>query len=169
VVSPNSLFSVEKSLGKKPVQNFHQDVISLIFLSKPADFHSAFEVASCIVEHNGKILLLLRQDHKPEGNTWCLPAGKVEPHETIQAAVIREIREETGIELVNPFFFKSVFVRYPKYDYVYHIFHVTLNQAPVVTCNPAEHKQFQWKTPADALKENLILDLDACLKLFYKQ
>lgn len=41
------------------------------------DFKPKFEVVSCFVEHDSKILLLLRQDHKSEPNTYGVPAGKV--------------------------------------------------------------------------------------------
>ena len=36
------------------------------------------DVVSVFIEHNGKILLLHRQDHKPQGNTWAMLAGKVD-------------------------------------------------------------------------------------------
>lgn len=44
--------------------------------------------------HNGEaeILLIKKQD-----GYWTLPKGKVEPHETHVAALVREILEETGI------------------------------------------------------------------------
>jgi 8-oxo-dGTP diphosphatase len=43
---------------------------------------------------NGQIELLLIKKHD---GFWTLPKGKVEPHETHVAAVVREIYEETGI------------------------------------------------------------------------
>ena len=50
----------------------------MIYKDKPYDFDAKFEIASCFVEYNGKILLLHRQNHKPEGNFWCMPGGKIE-------------------------------------------------------------------------------------------
>lgn len=46
-----------------------------------------------IFDDAGRILLLRRED---EG-TWCLPCGWIEPHETPPEAVVREVREETGL------------------------------------------------------------------------
>ena len=43
----------------------------------------------------GEILLMERAD----GSGWCLPCGFVEPNETPVEAVIREVREETGLEI----------------------------------------------------------------------
>lgn len=43
----------------------------------------------------GEILLIRRSD----GGTWDLPGGAVEPGETPAAAVLREVREETGLDV----------------------------------------------------------------------
>ena len=44
-------------------------------------------------------LLLIKRGHAPQAGRWSLPGGRVEPGETDQQAVIREIREETGLEV----------------------------------------------------------------------
>ena len=43
-------------------------------------------------------LLLIRRGNEPGRGTWSVPGGRMEPGETIQEAVVRELREETGIE-----------------------------------------------------------------------
>ena len=43
-------------------------------------------------------LLLVRRGNEPGLGTWSVPGGRMEPGETIQEAVVRELREETGIE-----------------------------------------------------------------------
>lgn len=57
------------------------------------------KIVGCFLEYNGKFLILLRQSHKPNGNTWGLPAGKVEENENERDAVVREVYEETGYKL----------------------------------------------------------------------
>ncbi len=50
-------------------------------------------VAAAIVR-DGRLLVAQRPLHKREGGKWELPGGKVEPGESEQAALVREIREE---------------------------------------------------------------------------
>jgi 8-oxo-dGTP pyrophosphatase MutT (NUDIX family) len=50
---------------------------------------------SAIFNEQGEILLMNRSD----GSGWCLPCGWVEPNETPAQAAIREVMEETGLEV----------------------------------------------------------------------
>jgi len=140
----------------------------MIFKDKPENFAPKFEVVSCFVEYDNKILLLCRQDHKPEPNTWWVPAGKVDEGETIQQAMEREGQEETQLNLENAIYIDKLYVRYPDYDFMYHMFHKSFATQPKVTIHPNEHKTYTRETPKQALEMDLIQDLDACIKLFYK-
>jgi len=54
-------------------------------------------VGALIVERDGA-LLLLRRAQPPRAGTWVFPGGFVELGETVEAAALRECREETGVE-----------------------------------------------------------------------
>ena len=45
-------------------------------------------------------LLLIRRGTDPGRGRWTLPGGRVDPGETVQEAVVRELLEETGVEAV---------------------------------------------------------------------
>jgi 8-oxo-dGTP diphosphatase len=56
-------------------------------------------VGAIITDGNGR-LLLIKRGHDPDAGRWSLPGGRIEPGETDQQAVVREIREETGLFVV---------------------------------------------------------------------
>ena len=139
----------------------------MISKNKPESFMPKFEVVSCFVEYKNEILLLLRQDHKPQPNTWWVPAWKIDTGENPLQAMQREGREETQIDLSDAKYFDKLYVRYPDYDFIYHMFHKQFDFQPKVTINRNEHKIKTRKTPLEALKLDLITDLNECIKLFY--
>lgn len=53
-----------------------------------------------IVEKNGKLLVGRRLDSGEMANRWEFPGGKVDPGETPRQALVREFREEFGVEAV---------------------------------------------------------------------
>jgi 8-oxo-dGTP diphosphatase len=65
-----------------------------------ADAGAPRPVVACVgavVRDTGGRLLLIRRGQEPSRGLWSLPGGRVEPGETVAAAVVREVREETGL------------------------------------------------------------------------
>ena len=140
----------------------------MIYKEKPDNFNPILEAVGCYVRYKGKILLLHRQDHRPEGNTWGLPAGKINAGEKPENAVIREIREETGMVIpassIN--FLGKVYVRYPTYDSTFYVFETELKSQKEVAIDMNEHKNYKWVSPKNALDLELIEDLGEAIKIF---
>lgn len=134
---------------------------------KPENFTPKFEVVSCFVEYKNEILLLLRQDHKPQGNTWWVPAGKVDAGETIYEAMQREWKQETKLDLWDATYIDTLFVRYPEYDFVYHMFSKKFEEKPPVEIHIQEHKKHIREDRKKALNMDLIQGLDECIKMTY--
>jgi 8-oxo-dGTP diphosphatase len=55
-------------------------------------------VGAVIKDDQGR-LLLIKRGHEPGAGLWSLPGGRIEPGETDAQALVREMREETGLEV----------------------------------------------------------------------
>jgi 8-oxo-dGTP diphosphatase len=69
---------------------------------------------ACIRDERGRVLILRRAEEK---NLWSVPGGGMEPGERLQEAVVREVREETGLE-VEPVALIGVYSS-PEYIFTY--------------------------------------------------
>jgi 8-oxo-dGTP diphosphatase len=61
---------------------------------------STLIVVSALVRDCARILLVEEREPGELAATWMLPGGKVERGETVTAALSRELRDETGLEVV---------------------------------------------------------------------
>lgn len=141
----------------------------MIYKNFPKKFNPVFEIVSCYLEYNGKILLLHRHKHKSEGDKWGVPAGKINRGENEFQAMLREIREETGQKLrsENLEYLTKVYVKYPEYHFVYHMFRARLAHLPRIELSVHEHKGCKWISPDKALGLDLVRELDKCIKMSY--
>ncbi len=68
-------------------------------------------VAAALVDRDGRVLIAQRPEGKQLAGLWEFPGGKVGPGETPERALVRELREELGIEVclecLAPFAFAS--------------------------------------------------------------
>ena len=55
-------------------------------------------VGAVIKDDQGR-LLLIKRGHEPGAGLWALPGGRIEPGETDAEALVREMREETGLDV----------------------------------------------------------------------
>ena len=52
-----------------------------------------------VIRDDQERLLLVKRGHEPGTGLWSLPGGRIEPGETDAEALVREMREETGLEI----------------------------------------------------------------------
>ena len=142
----------------------------MIHKNKPKNFKSKFDCIGCVVENSGEILLLHRQDHKPQGNTWGIPSGKIDEGESLEETLEREVFEETGIKIGadDTKYHGGLYVRFDNYDFIYHLYHINIKFYPKIVISSSEHKNYKWVEPKKSLDMDLIEDLDGCLEIVYK-
>ncbi len=105
-------------------------------------------VAACaLVDPDGRVLLAQRPEGKSMASLWEFPGGKVEAGETPEQALIRELREELGVDTqaacLSPLFFAS---------HAYDRFHLLM---PLYVCRRwqgrpegREGQRLAWVRPA---------------------
>ncbi|MFB9686308.1 NUDIX hydrolase [Amycolatopsis plumensis] len=88
-------------------------------------------------------LLLIRRRNDPGSGQWSLPGGRVEPGETDKEAVIRELSEETGLDVIPGTLVGSVRRRpYEIFDYACEV------QGGVLTAGD-DASDVRWSDAAD--------------------
>ena len=99
-----------------------------------------------VIVHEGKILLVQRaeDDHIGAG-TWECAGGKIEFGEDLEAALVREIREETALDVsVGPILYATTFMTDSTRQVVILTYLCRTNQTGVQLSS--EHIDYQWCT-----------------------
>jgi mutator protein MutT len=116
-------------------------------------YDKAFSLSGkvAILDKEGRCLLL-RRSPQPKANAgkWDLPGGKVDAGEAFDAALLREVREETGLELVLERVVGAAQSDLPEWRIAYIILNAALDSGEV--CLSDEHTDFLWVDQA-ALSE----------------
>ncbi|MBB05213.1 MAG: 8-oxo-dGTP diphosphatase MutT [Pseudooceanicola sp.] len=102
--------------------------------------------AVALIDADGRVLLAQRPEGKPMAGLWEFPGGKVEPGESPEAALIRELHEELGIETWNSCLAPLTFA-----SHAYETFHLLM---PLFACrkwqgvpHPKEGQTLAWARP----------------------
>lgn len=119
-------------------------------------------ITVAIIDRHDRLLLLLRGDTAPwMPNRFCLPGGGVNENESLIDGAVREVYEETSIELDTNFMIPMVVkygCDYSKIVYVYKspsMLSVGLNW---------EHSDYHWATITEALEMKLVPGLRTTIK-----
>ncbi|SMC63719.1 8-oxo-dGTP diphosphatase [Papillibacter cinnamivorans DSM 12816] len=107
------------------------------------------EVVAALIWEDGRFLICRRPAHKARGLLWEFAGGKVEPGETGPQALIRECREELGIEISVGDVFAEVTHAYPDLTV-----HLTLFNAGIKSGVPEmrEHCGLRWITAGETAR-----------------
>ncbi|WP_417478862.1 8-oxo-dGTP diphosphatase MutT [Maricaulis maris] len=102
-----------------------------------------FVAACALLDADGRILIAKRPEGKAMAGFWEFPGGKIEPGETPEQAVVRELREELSVEPCERCLHPFAFVSHPYDD-----FHIVM---PLFLCrtwdgfpHPNEGQELAW-------------------------
>lgn len=106
-------------------------------------------VAACaLIDVDGRVLIAQRPAGKTMAGLWEFPGGKVEDGEVPEATLVRELREELGIDVSSACLAPLTFA-----SHTYDDFHLLM---PLYVCRrwegtprPLEGQALKWKRPAD--------------------
>ncbi|MBS9722404.1 (deoxy)nucleoside triphosphate pyrophosphohydrolase [Tianweitania sp. BSSL-BM11] len=103
-------------------------------------------VACALVDADNRVLLAQRPEGKSLAGLWEFPGGKVEPGETPELALVRELKEELGIDTKTACLAPLTFA-----SHTYDSFHLLM---PLYVCRrywgtpqPLEAQALKWVKP----------------------
>ncbi|MFF6008901.1 pyrimidine (deoxy)nucleoside triphosphate diphosphatase [Rahnella sp. R3(2024)] len=104
------------------------------------------DVVAALIEREGKLLLARRDATGDQAGLWEFPGGKVEAGESQQAALIRELQEELGIDAKVEEFVATSELQQPARLIRLHGWRVS-DFKGVITLQC--HSEIRWVVPAD--------------------
>ena len=104
------------------------------------------EVVAALIWDGPRFMICQRPAHKARGLLWEFVGGKTEPGETMEAALIRECREELDITVSVGDIFTQVVHEYPDILIRLTLFHCTIAEG---TPKLLEHHDLKWILPAE--------------------
>lgn len=119
-----------------------------------------------VVNDTDEILLLLRDDNPeiPYPNMWDIPGGHVEPNETPDQCIVREMKEEMGLDiptadlfLVTEFSDRTEYTFWLRMDLEIEEIHLT------------EGQRLQWFSKSDAANIELACQFDQVVDAFFAE
>lgn len=97
-------------------------------------------MAAAVLHKDGTFLGTQRGYGEFEGG-WEFPGGKIEEGESPQAALLRELKEELGIDAIVEQFLMTVECNYPQFHLMMHCYLCSISEGKIQL---KEHKSARW-------------------------
>jgi 8-oxo-dGTP diphosphatase len=107
-------------------------------------------VCAIIVNSNGELLACQRSSESTHSGKWEFPGGKIEPEETSETALRREILEELGVSISIIRHLELVIYPYTDLDFEIALSPYLCELSNTKIPNPIVHSQIRWVTLSEA-------------------
>ena len=115
----------------------------------PSATHRLVLVVACaLIDADGRVLIAQRPDDKPMAGLWEFPGGKIEHNERPEETLIRELKEELGIDVLEACLAPLTFASHRYEDFALLM--------PLYICRrwngtpaPREHRELKWVKPVE--------------------
>ena len=104
------------------------------------------EVVAALIWDGDRFMICQRPAHKARGLLWEFVGGKVEPGESLEAALVRECREELGVTVRPGDVYMQVLHQYPDLLVRRTVLNATIESGKV---QRLEHNDIRWITPQE--------------------
>ena len=104
------------------------------------------EVAAALIWDGNRFMICQRPAHKARGLLWEFVGGKTEPGETAREALVRECREELGVEVEPLDVFAELEHDYPDLTIRLILFNTVIRSG---TPQRLEHNDIRWISPEE--------------------
>lgn len=124
-------------------------MIETVQMNNPVQHRKEYRVRRGVIgilSRGSKFLMIRRAEGIVKGGTWCFPGGHVERGETPRVAVVRELREELGIEITPTVRLGSLRILDSRHILVAWRVERTTGQ---LTPDPKEVAEVRWLTPQE--------------------
>lgn len=110
-------------------------------------------VTAAILQQDNRVLIARRPPNDPLAGRWEFPGGKVEPGESMEDCLRRELQEEFGIEVTVGEFFSGTTYRYDHGQFDLRAYFVSWRPQSL---EPTAHDEIRWVAPRDLLDHDLL-------------
>lgn len=107
------------------------------------------EVCAAVIKKEDRYFAVQRGPNGEVGNKWEFPGGKLEQSESQEAALIREIKEELGVELKIKSFMLTIHHEYKTFNLTMHAFLCEIVKGNITLLE--DQGNFKWLTPKEML------------------
>jgi 8-oxo-dGTP diphosphatase len=114
---------------------------------KPLDKPMILVAAAALIDADGRVLICQRPEGKQLAGLWEFPGGKLEPGETPEACIIRELHEELDIRVAKACLAPFVFASHT-YDSFHLLMPLYLIRRWEGQVRAQEHNAIAWVKPA---------------------